>query len=223
MKKFMTLCAAVGIASLGSLAQAQVIDRERVQPRPQRSQDPPGFYRAKDIIGMTIRSRDGRVLGKIDDLVIDSRTEQVQYFLLDAGTALKAEGLLIMPFTIVHEHFRVHRARPVKFITVDFEFTELRRAPTITRAKFRTLRDRDVFVRVDKFYKVKRTDRRRDRRDDFDRKRRDRRDDLDRKRDRRNDDRPRTDREKPRPNSLPGLKKDDGKRPKQKPRKDDQG
>jgi hypothetical protein len=200
MKKFMTLCAAVGIASLGSLAQAQVIDRERVQPRPQRSQDPPGFYRAKDIIGMTIRSRDGRVLGKIDDLVIDSRTEQVQYFLLDAGTALKAEGLLIMPFTIVHEHFRVHRARPVKFISIDLEFTELRRAPTITRAKFRTLRDRDVFVRVDRFYKVKRTDRRRDRRDDDPRK---------------------TDRKKPRPKSLPGLKKDDRKSPQRKPKKDD--
>jgi len=59
-----------------------------------------GMFRAHDLIGMNVRSRDNEDLGEIEDLVIDPKTGQITYAAISSGGFLGLGGRLVaVPFT----------------------------------------------------------------------------------------------------------------------------
>lgn len=160
--------------------------------------DGSGFYRATDVIGMTIRVEGETNVGVVKDIVLDSVTNEVAYFLVDSSTVLKTDGWLVVPYAAVQGPIFVE-GRPVEYIRLSYGVDRLRRAPTLTRAGLRTLRGTDFFFTVNKFYGLERT--RRGYRGDRDRD--DRRRDRDRDRDGR-------DRDGDRPRGRDGDRNRDG-------------
>lgn len=195
------LIVACSLLATATIAPAQEAISGRNIDKPQRSTDPVGFYRANDVIGMTVRGNNGEDLGKIQDIVIDSRSGEVQYFLLDPVSTVKVDGVLVMPWTYVVREFQ---ARPqVEYITVDLPRERLVRAPVIQQTQlrsFRTAAPVRIFQQVDQFYGITRNVLRpnldgRDGRRDRGNRRGDR--DSERGDQRRDDDRNRSDRSRP--------------------------
>lgn len=153
-RKFVAACSLMATAAV---APAQDAISEDSIAKPQRSTDPIGFYRANDVVGMTIRGANGEDLGKIQDIVIDSRSNEVQYFLLDPAPTVKVDGVLVMPWTYV---VREYQARPqVQYITVDLPRERLLQAPVLRRTELRSFRTNApvrIFQQVDQFYGITR-------------------------------------------------------------------
>jgi sporulation protein YlmC with PRC-barrel domain len=129
-----------------------------VQPDAQGAE----FYRASELIGMTVHGADNQPIGQVKDLLIDGRTEQIRYLILDGGESLQVEGgqLLVLPW-IMAEPRLVADAPDQRFIMVDVDRQRLLEAPMLTTAQFRTLPDPALFARVDAFFEVDSLDERR--------------------------------------------------------------
>ena len=143
---------------------------EAVPPRRSESPAPSdGFYRVSEILGMSVRSRDGRELGSIRDLVIDGGTQQVQYFILSGGRTVEASSdLFVMPWAVAEPQFEERR------VIVEVPVERLQHAPVIPPQQLHGV---EWTTRVDRFYDV--PQRHRVLRPDFDRDRDDDHDDDD--------------------------------------------
>ncbi|MBW3542303.1 MAG: PRC-barrel domain-containing protein [Planctomycetes bacterium] len=129
--------------------KAGVEIRAEGERRPGDSQ----FYKASEIIGTTVKGQDGQALGRVKDLMIDARSEEVRYLILEGETALKAEGkLFVMPWVVAEPHHG--RTAADRYLTVGIERQRLMQAPTIGVTDFRSLNDVSWTTRVDTFYKA---------------------------------------------------------------------
>lgn len=118
------------------------------------SPDGPGFYRATEVIGTVIKDEANEALGKVQDIVIDGRTQEVRYLLLGEGEAVATEGdLIIVPFASVRPHFVVDGGDRY-FTIVNFNRARLGDAPRITVANLRNFRETRWMGTADKFYGV---------------------------------------------------------------------
>lgn len=97
-------------------------------PAEQAGQDD-GFYRASEILGMTVRSDDGQDLGQIQDLLIERRNQRIRYFLLGEGGELNAQSnLRVVPWTAARPHFE----EADRFVTVRVDQQRWQQAPSFT-------------------------------------------------------------------------------------------
>ena len=136
---------------------------ESVETAPSPTAEAPvqGFYRVSEMLGMSVRSQDGRELGSIRDLVIDSRTQQVQYFVLSGGRTVEASSdLVVMPWAVAEPQFQERR------VIVEVPAEGLQHAPVIPPQQLHGV---EWTTRVDRFYNV--PQRHRVLRPDFDRDR----------------------------------------------------
>ena len=117
MKTFLSATAAAAILLAGSaLAQHSSSDSQSSQPgQPQSSQPPQSssgmpssggqqelLVDASSIIGSTVRSSDGRDIGKVDRLMLDPRDGRVRTVLVTMGGALGVGGRSVsMPWDSV--------------------------------------------------------------------------------------------------------------------------
>lgn len=147
------------------------------------------FYRASELVGMTVKDADGDSLGVVKDLLIDSRTEQVQYLLLEpSGIAELREKIIVVPWTVAEAHYVA--VPDQRFITLHIARDRVLRAPAFAFTEFRTLRSPRWVTEVNQFFDVDIRERRGVLRPDLDDRRPgDRRPDDRRPGDRRPDDR----------------------------------
>jgi sporulation protein YlmC with PRC-barrel domain len=168
--------------------QVQPPEGEKVEVRGDAS-DPPGFYRATEMIGMPVKGEGNEQLGVVRDLVIDGDTQEVRYLLLSEGEAVATtDEWVAVPFSVVQPHFIVDGGDP--FFFVAFNRQRFVDAPRIRAADLRNFRNVDWMVGTDRFFgvNVRIGDRdRRDRRDGASRRDRDRGRNSDASPDRRGD------------------------------------
>lgn len=122
-----------------------------------------GFYRASEVIGTQVRGDDGQSLGRIDDLLIEGKTQQIRYFILsdgdkvDANTnnrtpaAQSSSNVTVVPWSVARPQFG--RTPDSRYVTVPFAQTRLREAPTYTWQEIQTAPTRWV-PDVNRFYNV---------------------------------------------------------------------
>ena len=122
-----------------------------------------GFYRASEVIGTQVRSDDGKSLGRINDLLIENKTQQIRYFILSDGdkvdanaqtpAAQSSSNLTVVPWSVARPQFT--GAPDSRFVTVPFAQTRLQQAPTYTWQEIQTAPTRWV-PDVNRFYNVPR-------------------------------------------------------------------
>lgn len=180
MPRFRVAASAASLAALVAIAaSAQDEPRVRVEVAPQQSNDnvavpdvevnaqsdekEAGFYRASEVIGTQVRGDDGKSLGRINDLLIDSKSQQIRYFILSDGdkvdanatartpSAQSSSNLTVVPWTVARPQFG--RTPESRFVTVPFAQTRLQQAPTYTWQEIQTAPTRWV-PDVNRFYNV---------------------------------------------------------------------
>lgn len=168
----------VAVVGAVGLIGMQVDGQERrdVSPRQQADQDS-DLYRATEVIGMTIRDDGGEPVGKVTDIVIDGRTEQVQYLIIEDVEVVEDDQLLILPWQFARVNYADDPNQ--SFVVLGIGRDRLRGAPAFGRGNFNLRRNADWRVQVNTFFDIDdRGSRRRVSRPDLDDgNRRDRRDD----------------------------------------------
>lgn len=90
-------------------------------------------YRATDLLNQQVKSEDGKVLADIEDFVLDSQTNQVQYLVLSYGGA---DGqFVVVPFTAVDVRYQGDTILVQSPLTVDV----LKAAPTFAANQWATV------------------------------------------------------------------------------------
>jgi sporulation protein YlmC with PRC-barrel domain len=103
-----------------------------------------GFYRASELIGTQVRGEDGQKMGRIEDLLVDGRNQQIKYFILSDGAKVDANAnpdartpaaqsnsnLTVVPWSVAKPQFG--RTPDSRFVTVPFAQQRLQQAPTYT-------------------------------------------------------------------------------------------
>ncbi|MBA3312227.1 MAG: PRC-barrel domain-containing protein [Planctomycetota bacterium] len=165
------------VASIGSLAALLAIaataqDEPRVrvevdEPRARandaaadRERDA-GFYRASEVIGTSVKGEDGQSMGRIEDLLIDGKSQQIRYFILSDGekvdanaqtpAARSSSNVTVVPWSVARPQFG--RGPDSRFVTVPFARQRLQQAPTYTWQEIQTAPTRWA-PDVDRFYNV---------------------------------------------------------------------
>ena len=138
-----------GVQVEGRAAQGRAVEGRAAAPQA----DEQGFYRASEIIGMSVRGNGGQELGQIQDLMIDGRSQQIRYFILSSGEKVSANSkLTVMPWAVAQPHFG--EAQDQRYVGVEFEQDRLRQAPTFTQQQLQAPRA-TWYQDVDRFYGVR--------------------------------------------------------------------
>jgi len=127
-------------------------------------EDEAGFYRASEVIGTQVRGDDGQSLGRIEDLLIEGKSQQIRYFILSEGgqvdananvrtpAAQSSSNVTVVPWSVARPQFG--RTPDSRVVTVPFAQTRLREAPTYTWQEIQTAPTRWV-PDVNRFYNVR--------------------------------------------------------------------
>jgi sporulation protein YlmC with PRC-barrel domain len=104
---------------------------------------------AKSINGDKVESVTGEDLGKIDDLMINLNTGEVEYAILESGTFLGMGGKL---FAIPFAELRLDPVRQLFVISRDKEY--LKEAPGFDKSHWPDTNDHRYFETVNSYYDV---------------------------------------------------------------------
>lgn len=88
-------------------------------------------YRATDLLNQQIKGEDGQVLADIEDFVLDSQTNQVQYLVLSYGGAPEGQ-FVIVPFSTVNVRYQGDAILVQSPLTVDV----IKAAPTFAATQW---------------------------------------------------------------------------------------
>jgi sporulation protein YlmC with PRC-barrel domain len=104
---------------------------------------------AKSINGDNVESPTGEDLGKIDDLMINLNTGEVEYAIVEYGSFLGMGGKL---FAIPFSELRVDPAKQVFVVNRDKDY--LKEAPGFDKAHWPDTNDHRYFESVNSYYDV---------------------------------------------------------------------
>lgn len=97
----------------------------------------PHGLRAKDVIGMNVLSPSGEELGKVSDLIVDARSGQLVYAVVNAGGVLGVGGTSnAVPISALHYSTDRHES-----FTLDLSRIEFQRAPVFSADQLPALAD----------------------------------------------------------------------------------
>lgn len=126
-------CMGALLGSADSLfAQVQPTAQPQIPVRrPEEAADPANSFRAKDVIGMTVRNAESQEIGTVEDLVIDSREGRVLYAVMTHSSLASRDQLIITPWNTVQ--FHVGPRAPDRFVVLNLAPAVLLKSPIITR------------------------------------------------------------------------------------------
>lgn len=109
-----------------------------------------GYFKASDLIGMEVRGTNDEDLGEVQDLLIDQRTHEVQYLILDTGLFADLGGRQpIVPWLLVDTHATTAERA---YLTVPLTQERMKSAPQIDISKAELTRSAAWINQVDEFY-----------------------------------------------------------------------
>lgn len=174
--------ALVGLIGGSALAQERAVQRDvevRVGAEAD-AQSTGAFYKASDLIGMEVHGQNNEDIGEVQDLLVDSATNEIEYLVLDTGVFADLDGKQpILPWAVVDVHAAADADE--HYILVPLTEERIKTAPALNIAEVDLMRTATWINQVDTFYEAD-INQRRTARPDLDRDA----DNADRPRDRRN-------------------------------------
>jgi len=111
-------------------------------------------FRSGDLIGMNVRNRQGKDLGKIEDLVVELQTGEVRYAALSfGGFAGFGDKLFAVPWDRLTYKF----GEDDRHFIFDATQQDLEKAPGFDQNNWPDVADASFSTSIDKYYKVDRT------------------------------------------------------------------
>jgi sporulation protein YlmC with PRC-barrel domain len=104
---------------------------------------------ARSIIGDTVENPQGDDLGKIDDLMININTGEIEYAVIESGSFLGIGGKL---FAIPFKELQINPAKEVFVLNREKEY--LKEAPGFDKDHWPDTNDHRYFQRVKSYYDV---------------------------------------------------------------------
>ena len=106
-------------------------------------------YRATDLLNSNVRSEDGQVVAEVEDFVLDSQTNQVQYVVLAYGDAAAEAQYYVLPAN----QFFVQREADTVYLQTPLTVDVIQRAPAFPRAQWvDVVRQPNWYVGVNRFW-----------------------------------------------------------------------
>jgi sporulation protein YlmC with PRC-barrel domain len=114
-------------------------------------------FTASQIIGMPVRNRTGKDLGKIDDLVIDFKTGEIRYAALSFGGFLGlGTKLFAIPWNEMKFVFGDPNNKNDRHFLYEVTQQQLENAPGFDSSKWPNVADPKFAAEIDKHYNVRR-------------------------------------------------------------------
>lgn len=109
------------------------------------------FYRASDLIGMEVKGANDTDLGEVQDLLVNSQTHEIEYFLLDTGLLAGIDGnFTVIPWVVADAH--IGPGVEEQYILVDIAQERLRQAPSVNFSEEAALENPEWTAEVATFY-----------------------------------------------------------------------
>ena len=147
------LCSSVALAQQESLENQSESSSSQTQTSTQSAQ----HVRLSQIIGATAQSKDGQQLGQIEDIVVDPKTQQIQFAVLGKGGFLGiGEKMVPIPWQAVTVQKTPAAGQSGKpNLTVNIDRQKLQSAPTMEKNKnYSELSQPDYIITVYRFYEI---------------------------------------------------------------------
>jgi sporulation protein YlmC with PRC-barrel domain len=110
-----------------------------------------GFVKASDLIGMKIQGTGNAELGSVEDLVINSRTNEIEYLILDKGVfADLGDKQPVIPWVLVDAHFVGEK--DAHFLMVPLTAERIKTAPAVDKGELQLTPTAPWIVQVNRFY-----------------------------------------------------------------------
>lgn len=116
------------------------------------------LYKASDIIGMDVRGENEAQLGKVQDLLINSRSEEVQFAVLGGGGPQSAAKQTVIPWMIAQTHAGPRTERP--YISLSLTEERYKSAPQINLAEAELTTGAEWASEVNRFFNTEMQQRR---------------------------------------------------------------
>lgn len=106
-------------------------------------------FRANTIVGMTVRGRDGKRLGRIEDVVIDMESQAVAYYALSHGSVLGFGGKL---FAVPPRDLELKHDEDDIYFLLDTKREKLAEAPGFSKEQWPDCCHDDFRAQLDQHY-----------------------------------------------------------------------
>lgn len=124
---------------------------ERAQPADAADADAEGFIKASDLIGMKIQGTGEAELGSVEDLIINSRTNEIEYLILDKGVfADLGAKQPVIPWVLVDAHFVGEK--DTHFLMVPLTAERIKTAPAVEKSEMQLSRSAPWIAQVNRFF-----------------------------------------------------------------------
>jgi sporulation protein YlmC with PRC-barrel domain len=134
--------------AFGTAGLAMSQDVEVKVPARSSDEGSGSVYNASEVIGMTIKNDKNEEVGTIKDLVIDAKTGEVLYAVMDLGEYVDVQNkVFVMPWTVLRPNFG-----PNPYVTLGVPRTVLTQAPNWTLTDFRRARYATWAPQVNRYY-----------------------------------------------------------------------
>jgi ribosomal 30S subunit maturation factor RimM len=132
-------------------------DTQRAQ-RGQSGHSASQLYKASDLIGMNVRGENNAELGKIQDLLVNSRTEEVEFATLGGGLLAASDKSTVIPWIIADPH--VGPGAEDHFVSVALTEQRFKTAPQINLASAELTANADWTREVNQYFETEMQQRR---------------------------------------------------------------
>lgn len=110
-----------------------------------------GFVKASDLIGMKIQGTGNAELGSVEDLIINSRTNEIEYLILDKGVfADLGSKQPVIPWVLIDPHFVGEK--DAHFLMAPLTAERIKTAPAVDKGELQLTRTAPWIVQVNRFY-----------------------------------------------------------------------
>lgn len=133
-------------AQMQNQQNQQAQQTQQSQQTQQAQQEGPmktsALFRASDVLGMEVRSRDNQKLGKIQDLTIDPRSGHISYAAISSGGVLGVGNKLVaVPWSSLQLHRGQGDQSNERFAMLNVQKSDFDRAPTFASDNWPTSQD----------------------------------------------------------------------------------
>lgn len=129
----------------------EAVDGATVRANPTASAETGQFLRASELIGMQVHGTNNAELGEVQDLVIDGRTHEIKYLVLDTGLFADLGGKQpVIPWMLVETQLTAEADN--RFLMVPLTEERIKTAPSYDVADIQLMQSAPWIEQVNQFY-----------------------------------------------------------------------
>jgi sporulation protein YlmC with PRC-barrel domain len=113
------------------------------------------YFKASDLIGMEVRGENDQDLGEVQDLLIDSSNNEIEFLVLDTGLFADLAGKQpVIPWALADMHVGTETDADTRFLMISITQERIKSAPAINIAEADLMKSAQWRSQVDEFFEA---------------------------------------------------------------------